>query len=417
MRIIVLGTSSFVIDSRGRLISWILEHFKNSEHEVAAIVWNHNIEYLVPETTEKGPVWFYECASDEGPKRVRIFPLLPEKDRAAMVHDLLSFLKPDVLLTVGDVSDFVYLPALKQFYSGDLRWLFVATNYSLPLSGDYLDIVRAADHIVSTNRATVSSLEASSCIENVTYISPGYNEMDFYQDDVHDHDGQELRIMASGKNLQTDNLAAAMEAVQISRSRGIDAKLYVHSNVTDLGDYDFNALKDRFDGPEAYIRFPERFVSIYDGISQQEMRNELNWADVFLSTSVVSATSMSAMEAVACGAFPLMSHCGSNSELAGDLEKSSEGMIKTQDLLVKTTRFMTKGGVYLNICDPKDVADKLVRLNRFFRNRQGRREVLEQSRLRLKSSRRAFLDALSSLVDEVGNREQAMCLETITGGS
>lgn len=409
MKILVVGLSPCLITSRSRLVSILLRYLYFSKYQVGGLVWGHDPNFFPP--NEDGTHQFeFELLHSDDKLHTHKIPLSlfnrGEKEVVA-VYEIIKSLQPDIVITAGDYGDFLYMKAIKDMLPDAFKWMWVLSNYSAPINEHNEDLMKSVDAVLCTSEYgfdTIKNLYEKDLIETEYCFS---NATTYYPRECKKSD--KFRIMASGKNQQADNLPTIMEAVANARQDAPDIELYLHANVFDKGDYDLEQLKGRFDPHNEFISFPEKYVSIFEGVLDTEMAIELSSADLFVSVPLVSATSMTVFDAVACGCFPIMSDCGSNSNVADLLEKHFKGKYRTKDFLVKCSNLMAAGGTYLSVCDVDKLTEKILKRYRNSKKNKGDSAILAE--FTQEYTRERFLDAISSLLSRVSTASEVLCLD------
>lgn len=398
MKVLVVGLCPYLVTSRSKVMAVVMKYLYISGYQVAGAVWGHDETYFLPADDGK---FYYEFDEHQIP----ITPFARDSKESISIYEIIKILKPELVITVGDYNDYLYMKAVRHFGS-DFKWLFLLMNYSSPVNEEAMDLLEDVDGVLCSSEFGLKSIQHFCPTEICDFEYLGANRGNFYlREDL--SRGDRFRVMASGKPSQVDNLPMVMEAVALARE-SVDMELYLHTSLYDPGDYNLGQISARFDPKKEFIKFPEKYVSLRDEMDADELALEMNRSDVFVSVPLVSASSMSVFDAISCGCYPLMSDCGSNRNVANLLEEYSEGY-KTKDSLVPSTKLMTTGGTYLYICSPEDLAEKLLNLYKKYEIDEGGRKGL--SEFTLEHSRGNYLDKLSKMLAEVRKRNSIICLE------
>lgn len=404
MKVMTIGMSPYNFVSTGRLHASILEFLHKKRISVFAMVWAHDGSYFTPD--EKGR-YFYELGGMQGHRdKIPLIPFQRGKQDSIAVYETIAAMEPTIIITVGELVDAGFMKAVRMFSTKPFRWISVLANYQYPVSDENIELIDDMDAILCASESSYAITERFvKGTKQTAYV--GCKEEFYLNRKSHDT----FRIMASGKNLQGDNLATIMEVATTVRSRIPSLELYLHTNQYDQGEYDLNIIKQRFDPKDEFIRFPTKYVSLFEGLSDQELALELNKSDVFVSVPLVAGTSMTIFEALACGCFPIMSECGSNFDIAVALEKHFGGKYTRNDFLVRSIPLLTVGETYINICDPEQLARKIVWAFENKEKHEGDRGYL--SVFSQKHTRKAFLVALAKILEGTRSSEEVLCLETV----
>jgi hypothetical protein len=402
MKILVIGLSPYLLTSRSKVAALILRYLYIKEFDIAGAVWGHDIEYFVPD--EEGKSYYEFPISGHGTHKIPLFLFHRGEKEAIEVHEIINNTNPDMVITVGDYGDFLYMNAVKSFYTKPLKWLFVLLNYSSPINKNYHDLLNSTDGVLCTSKFAYDSIASfyKKDVIDIAYLGSAYKY-------THQEDTGKFRIMASGKNHQADNLPAVMEAVAqvVHKKNNIDIELYLHTAIHDSGDYDLEEIAKNFDPHGEFIKFPDKVVSLYEGSTDAEVSVEMSKSNIFVSVPLVSATSMSVFDAISCGCYPLMSDCGCNKDVANELCSQDSEHIPN-DFLVPTVKLMSPGGSYLHISDIDVLAEKILLL---YENKKGKEELFGE--FIKEHNREGFLDKLSEIISRIEKSNSAVCLEIL----
>ncbi len=408
MNIMTLSISPYALTSEGQLHANILEHLYTHGHAVASIAWAHDTSFFIPEEKEDGTQkYYYEFEHQNKTHKIPLVPFQRNNNDVVTVYEILQKYQPDIVITIGDYNDFFYMKAVKQFYS-DLKWLFILNNYSYPINENDTDLINEADGVLCTSQFcydVVKDLYKKDLIET-HYV--GCDHSVFNAENRQDHKDK-FRIMTSGKNLQIDNIPMVMQAVAEIREDLPDLELYVLANIYDQGDYDLELLRQRFDPNSEFIIFPSKYVSLIDGLSQGEVVQQLNMADLFISIPMVASSSMGMFEAIACGCTPLMSDCGSNQDIARMFEEGHN--YSRSNFLVPCIELMTRRENYLNVADPMKLKEVIrTAYENIKKNKGTKKDLLAFIR---NYDRADFLSKVFELIENLNTTNQVVCLETV----
>ena len=401
----VLSPSPYLLTSHGKIASQVIKSLFISGHQVAGLVWNHDITYFLPEEENGKKKYYYEFED----WKIPIIPFDRIKEPEVAVYEHINKLQPDMIISVGDHNDFLYMKAVKMF-SDEIKWLAILTNYSYPINENDSEIIsNFMDGILCTSQRSFDELSCLVSDDILLYSPVGVDAKDDV--DLIPRDVNKFRIMTCGKNAQIDNIPMLMEAVGNIRSEIPEVELYVHSNVYDKGDYDFNLLKSRFDPGDDFIVFPSKYVSLFDGYSDKDFHTELAKSDIFASISMMSSTGLSVYEAMNYGCFPLMSDVGCHKDIAKSLDGLFIGS-SMQDFIIPGSEVMTTGEIYLNICNPASLQEKLIRVYERMNKKEGNKEIFREN-VQRRYHQRGFFGKLSELIGIVISSKSTICVETV----
>ncbi len=400
MKVLVLGLSPYLLTSRSKVAGLIMRYlYIKEEYEVAGAVWGHDTTYFIPD--ENGASYYEFPIKDHGNHRIPLSLFSRGEKEAIDVYEIVNAVQPDVVITVGDYGDFLYMKAVKAFYGQSIKWLFVLLNYSCPIHENNVELLQSADGVLCSShfgKEAIKDLYKKELIE-VSYLGSSLSRSEVDK-------SERFRVMVSGKSHQVDNIPTAMEAVANARMYNPDIELYVHSTLYDRGDYDLELLKSRFDPNDEFITFPDKCVSLYEGLSDDDLSTEMSKSDLFVSVPLVSATSMSVFDAMSCGCIPLMSDCGSNRDVA-NLLASHFAEYQPEDFLIPSVHLMSNGSTYLHVCDPQVLSQKILDASKKYK---GKDTFLSEFTDGFR--REGFLNKLSELLNRVEESKRVISLET-----
>jgi glycosyltransferase involved in cell wall biosynthesis len=417
MKLLTIGMSPYNTTSVGRLHAEILRHVLFEGHSVISLAWAHDISYHIPESD--GQYYYrFDALPPDAPNdqpsspieyKIPIMPLRKGLSDPVPIYEAISQLEPDVVITIGDLAEAAFMKAVKTFVSKPFKWLAVLAQAQYPISEELEELADYMDGVLCSSFSAQEAIRKFFNKPNLEARFVGCDERFFREKK---RDPSRFRVMTLGKSCQADNLPMVMDVCSRLRKTIPEIELYVHANVYDPGEYNLEIVRKRFDPEGAFIHFPDKFVSLVEGISTDELAEEYAKADVFVSIPLVSATSTSVWEAMAAGCIPLMSDCGSNRDLAIKLEKKmGTAEFSRERLLVPGIELMTVGETYLQVSDPEALADRLSWMHK-------NREKLEGYRGELavfsqKDSKQAFMKDLVKVIETLEASNEVLCLETL----
>ena len=345
MKIVTLGPSPYLLTSAGKIHSWVAKQFYSQGHQLAILAHSHDTSYYVPETTDNGhSMYCYQFDANKIP----LFPYqkggkAPNKTEAVVIYELLESLAPDLVITIDDYEACAFMQAVKMFLPDRFKWLWVLVNSVSPINEQSQSVVEYADGILCTNHFTCKNIKSFYAHPNLDWHYVGA-DLSVYKN-LNQRKFDFLRLFCSAKNTFKDCPPAAIEACQKAKQK-IDLRLYLHTNYHDPGFYNLDLLKSRHDPDETFLQFPQKYVSIKDGYKESEINELLNENHVFLSSSLLSASSISVFEALAAGCLPLINKQGSDAEIV-NLIKEKKGEIDY--FTYSSVKLLTAGEKYLNV--------------------------------------------------------------------
>lgn len=407
MKIVTIGISPYILSSNGRLHSNVLKRLFLDGHSVASLVWSHDTSFFFPEEKDGKKKFYYEYSLNEHQIKIPVFPFRRGQQEAVAIYEALNQFKPDLIVTVGDIIDFLFMHAVKMFYTSELKWFMIYAGRALPINPDYEDVINDMDGVLCTNTLCYNEVQKifSKPLCDLAYMGVDYSA--FRLNDSLYNPGK-FRIMTYAKNIQTDNAPMLMQSIANLRKEIPGIELYIHTNTLNIGDYDLVNVKQRFDPQNEYIKFPSKSVSYCEGISDDDLAMELNASDLFVSAHMTAATSCGTWEALACGCYPLLSDCGSNRDVANELERA--GVIGREDILLPCIELMTTGEVDLNICYPKKMEKKILEAYSKIKKNKGYRS---QFSVFTHMYNERFLQKISNMAVGIRELNQTLCVDTV----
>lgn len=413
MNIVTIGISPYLLLSHAKIHSEILKFLYFNNHSVAAACWAHDTSYFLPKENEKNEEKYYYDFDDHSIPMMLFDPI---KDPSISVYEILKFYNPDLVITIGDYNDFLYMKAVQMFSEEPYPWLAVLANHSYPINEKNLDLVHSMSGILCTYKKCYDELDKIFNKSNISYSyigCPDLNDQIGNRDKIRSEKKIEnkFRVMNCGKNIQADSIPMIMEAAKDLRIDIPELELYIHSNIHDIGDFDMQAIRERFDPNAEFIVFPDKYVSLIDGYDQKPFESELIASDVLVATSINSSSGLMIFEALACGCLPLMSNTGCHSEIAellGDLSDEYQA----DDFLISCIEVMVAGEIYVNICEPQELRRKILNLHRKNRNKEGGAAELFQQFTK-SNHRTQFFKELNSTIEKIKTSNSTLCVESV----
>lgn len=397
-----IGQSPYLLTSHAKIHGLLLQHLYKSGHAIASIVSHHDSTYFVPEEDKKGRPHYYYKFEDH---KIPIFPFRHSHEPAITVYNILNIFKPDLVITVGDFTDCLFMKAVKMFCDYPFKWLAILANHTYPINENNAELVESMDTILCTNTMTANMIQ-ELFPKNVEMCYFG-GEPGLEQDQ---NPSNKFRIMTSGKNAQVDNIPMLMTVASELIEEIPNLELYVHANVYDAGDYDLSLVKERIDPKGEFIRFPNKYVSLVDGYSNLEYQTELRASDLFVSISMTSGTGLSVFDAMSCGCLPLMSNVGCHREIADMIADFCPGMDRNT-VLVPCIDLMTVGETYLGICNPDELKQRIRWLHQKITKKAGHKPGLVE--LIKIHGQKKFWKMLDKIIMDGEKSKSSICVETI----
>lgn len=376
MNILTVSANPYLVTKLGKLNKFVLKNFQKEGHKVGSVVWHLDPTYFMPEyDEEENPKFYYEEQDD---KLFELFPV-PYGGEAIVPASYEAMVKfaPDVVITIGDHSETAWMHAIKSMYPHLFKWIALLTPHSFPISSEYRDALRTADALIATNQ--IGAKNISDLTEfNCEYIPFGADPAVYYADS----EPEDFVVIGTPKNSQSSNIGAWIHAVghagqtQIGFEGKLSEKIkgYLHTNLNDPGDYIVEDLLDRF-GCLDFVDLPDRYVSISEGFSEEDMAKEYRKSSVVMDLSVRSSTGLGLLEAMSCGCVPLVSGSGAIREIANHLNN--------EFLIAGSLPFIGDGQETMYVSDPFDASYKLVKLYKMWKDEKSKFSMLRSSSIEI----------------------------------
>ena len=407
MKILTIGVSPYLLTSQAKINAIVMKYLYFSGYSMAGIVTHHDPSYFLPEENSNGqPAHYYTIDKHKIP----IVPLTGRKDPSIEVYEIMKKLQPDILITIGDINDFLYMKAVNMFVESPFKWLAIMMNYSRPINENNREVMTDIDGIICTSKHGMELVRDTWVGNELDFAYVGTELSEPISTTTHD----KFRVMISGNNCQSDNIPTLMETIQSLHKEKSDIELYIHTNIHDKGDFDFRLLKERFGPNDEFISFPDKYVSVMDGYSNKDFQAELSSSDLFVSIPMNSASGLTLFEAVACGCIPIMSDVGCHGEISEIFGNLLPGF-KSEDLLVPCVDLLVKGEVYLGICDPEALRSRISYAKKCMKKKvhkkEGHKEHLKEFVKDHKSDH--FLKKVIGMVENVYKIDTKLCVESV----
>lgn len=406
MKITTISLTPYSLFSSAKLNSWALKYLYLKGFEVTSLVYGHDPTYHIPEEVNGQNQYFFDFEINNEKHKIPIVPFMRDNNESIFIYETIERLEPDIIILIGDLSDFTFIKAVKSFYTQETKWLWIANNRNSPINRNNLENIDYLDGILCTNKLTYEELKPVFH-QILEFEFCGCNNKNFYYKNFQPN--SKPRIMVQGKNSQLDNFPAIIESVK-EINKTIPVELYLHGNLSDNGDYDFNFLKEKYDKNKEFLFYPEQYISMIDGISDVELSNQYNKSDIYLSASMFSGCGLSVFESMSCGCLPILSNTSSYIDIADIVEKYLNiNQLKRKDLIIDDTKLMTVGETYLSICNSSDIQLKLINALNFLNKYKGFKNQI--SEISKEYTQKGFLSKLLELINNSAKSQKKLCLE------
>jgi len=403
MKVLTVSASPYLLTRLGRMNNRIIRNLIDQGHDVGAAVWHHDDTYFMPE--EDGRFLFSES---DGSTVCEMFPFDPHPEMSTpQLYEVMKKYQPEIVISIGDYVESDVVAAIKSMYPNLFKWVGVLTMGTHYVNPNWKDSLSYMDSAILTNeRSLFSFLDLMGNEFPARYVPWGVDTSVFYPDGSPDPKG--FLALNASKNSQQSNLGAFVQGIKICNI--IDScktKGHIHTNVNDPGDLDLYNLFLMY-GMEDTISVPQKFISINEGIPDDDLRKLYSSADVFIDCSVKSATAMSMLEAMACGAIPLINYTGQLAVVATLVGKGYH--------TVKGLSYIGENEEELAIASPVRIAESLHKLHDMKENepetyRGEREKSIEIAKCFLQED---FLMILNKIIRQTANaKEHVLAVEDL----
>jgi len=316
MKILTVGESPYLLSKSGKIHSDVIRELKKNGHEINSAVWNFDITWFSAD--EKGK-YYYE---DEEEKICELHPFLPHPDQTGpYLYETMKKFEPEIIVSISEHDDIIAssLFAVCGLSPGKFKWIGVFLVEALPINEKFVDLFNVVDSAIFTTMASYYAVKKINENLDCYYVPYGPDHNKFFGKRRIE---SEFRVMSCSKNSQVSNTPALLSAIGQT-----DSKLYLNTNHSDVGEYDLEVLIRRY-CPENVI-LPDKFVSLNDGLTSEELNDEYNKSDVIVDVSVRSATALSLLEGMATGCIPVATEVGALKEIIENLPKEYQFFVRS----------------------------------------------------------------------------------------
>ena len=400
MKILTVSASPYLLTKLGRMNSAVLIGLQNSGHEVSSAVWHHDISYFLP--NEQGD---YEFEKD-GKIICKIHPFsnIPNKNGPA-IYDIIKDFEPELVISIGDYTDTDFIFSVKSLMPRQFKWISILTMNTIPVNERRKDAFKFIDYAAVTNQMSLQEVKRISNVD--VQLSPfGPNE-NFYHIDKSSTESEEFRVMNCSKNSQASSTAVFIKSVVDAHKIHPAIKGYLHSNISDRGDYDIDLLMDRFNAHDI-IELPDNFTSLNDGISDEKLNIAYNKSDVIVDVSVRAATGLCLLEGMVTGCVPLVTNVGALGEIVGLLKDSKR-------FCVNSNMYIGQFEEYYEIVSPVSLTEKIIDLYKMKKNRPDDFHNCSMNAMNIAKlfSENSFVNEIKDIVEKIGTIDRKIDLEIL----
>ncbi|MFA5598991.1 MAG: glycosyltransferase [Phenylobacterium sp.] len=309
MKILIVGSSPYLLTNNGKMVSCLLRYLKVS-HNVAVAAWHHDRSYFPPNSDGK---FSFENDSNN---ICDLYPISYNHVKSTPeVYDIVKVYRPDLIISVGDYIETSFIFAIKTYLPNTFKWANIVLSSSEYINPAYQSSFAYADYIAATTSIAAKAI-SKFYKRDVAVVRFGPNDSFSPSAKNNDgNDGNELNVMCCSKNSQVSNLPILIKAIaDVNKNYDIKVNGYIHTNIQDLGDYDLLSVVDQFDAKE-FIIFPDKVSSLNDGYYEEDLNKLYNSNDIICDLSLKSATGLSILEGMKTGCLPLCNDVGALGEI------------------------------------------------------------------------------------------------------
>ena len=396
MKILTVGACPYLLTHLGRMNAALIEHLVDNGHEVQSAVWHLDTSWFLPDKDDK---FYYE---KNGKKLCVLRPFYnqPVETATPQLYEIIREAEPDVVVSLSNYTDIAPLYAIKALDPKMIKWVSVIASAASPINDEFFEAIKMADTVFATRNQTREEIVSADI--PCTYQPFGPNHGSFYSLASSGREEDCLRIMGCAKNSQSSNIGAFMEAAKIIKSD--DIKVYLHVNHSSTGDYELRKLNARYGNA---VALPDSFISINEGIPDEELNKEYNKSDIVVDVSVRSSTALSVLEAMCSGCIPIISPVGALKELGE--------MIKEYECFPRSIRYVGDNGENYEIVDPNSLAELLEYFCNFKKERKKEFEELRCKMIEVSSAfcSKKFVEEIEKTIKEIDSNDRTISVDVI----
>jgi len=396
MRILTIGTSPYLLDSKGKMNADLLVGLKKMGHDVISAVWYLDTSWFCP-TSDK--IYNFEKNNN---LICEIIPIsLSVQKSTPQLYEIIKKVKPEIVISISDYNNISLIYAIKNLDSELFKWIFLCAADNGPINHTFHEAFGLIDMACSTTKKISKEIEK---IKGEECLYTPYGPKSLFEYKEAEVFSKKLKIICCSKNVQQSNISSLIIASSYIKNE--DFEIYIHTNHSDVGEIDLLSLSKRY-GVEEKIKFPEKFVSLNDGIEEKDLCDIYNSSDVIADLSMGSSTSLCLLEGMRCGCMPLSLDTLSSSEI---LEKMPE----KHKFTVRNVPFIAENEEEFFIADPEDIAIKIKNLIKI-KNSKDYTKIKRICRDVAKDfANEKFIENFCSLVKEVKNKSGNLNIEIVS---
>lgn len=390
MKILTVSASPYLLVRNGRMNAALIKALKEAGHEVATAGWHHDEGFFLP---EDGSTHWYE---ENGERICEIYPFEPEVQGSPTLYELMKKVQPDMVISIGDYKETSFIFEVKAMIPNMFKWMAVFAIDSLPINKYAKEQIEYADYVVSVNDFGDEALR--------DMLNVDIDKIEFGPKSVFSGENEgSISFINTGKNAQASNVGAFIKAMGQNSESG--PKGYLHTNLYDPGDYDLDLLIDNYGADN--VELPDRFISVKEALSDEELAEEYCKHTFVVETSVKSASALAMLEAMACGCIPV----GMNSGRVGEIISQFENA----DLLtVPHEIYIGASEEEFSVISIEGLSNKIQELYKWAQEEPSRFQNMSEEARKIASSysEEAFCEKMLRLIDRVSVAASKVAVDT-----
>lgn len=399
MKVLTISSSPYLLTKLGRINSSILKRLSKTLpfDNIASIVWHHDISWFAPNDDNE---FIFE---DGGDAICKLYPIPKSPEQATPnVYDVIKSYQPDVVVTIGDYHETDFLFALKTLNPKMFKWISILTIDAYPVNETRKDAFNYINKAIATTKMGQKAVNDLSRVD-CEYLPFGPDQI--FQPKVCEKNKDFLTVFGCGKNSQASGSATYIMGLSEAYKKDNDIKGYMHTNVSDRGDYDLSYLAERY-GIKDNLIFPDEFVGLNDGIDRDLLRSRYAASDVVSDLSVRSATGLCLLEGMACGCIPIATEVGALKEIISLMPKDFQ-------FFVGSNTYVGSFEEEYEVANCKDFARILLKLKDIKENNPNMFDSMRKSSIKVanKFKLKTFTKRIEEIIMEVIDIEEELVLE------
>jgi glycosyltransferase involved in cell wall biosynthesis len=310
MRVMTISDNPNMFSGLARVHRNVIDMFKDCELKILAWHLYTNEQVVKMKAANKIEPVFYRTGDQEF--EITGIPKKSGNNSMFAVFDQIEKFKPDVVLSIGDYSDFWYMKAIKEKLDYKFKWIPYLT-----IEHDEFDVLvstlKVADAIMVPSLFGKNVLEKELGKE-VIFVPYGIDKAfkrvsQAERDELKNKYRVEKRhrFIAVGQNTWRKQIPVLIQTMDILKGYGYedDVELYIHTNIhaTDPLEAALFNLKEVANKLKVDVRFPDDSMnhSLFDAPSDEIMADLYSVSDYFISSSICEGFGLPIVEAMACG--------------------------------------------------------------------------------------------------------------------